>query len=184
MDNTITYKKIIIIACVVSILLGVFMHFAFNLSGNNTLVGLITPVNESVWEHLKLIFVPLTLFSIGFYFYSKKKFSNMLLISFLSNVVGMFTTVVLYYLGLAIFNTNSMTFNIISYILSMIISYVILYLGIYNKDFIAETIDSTAIGACALTLFLAVFILNTYSPIKLDITKDPTTNTYGMVKKT
>jgi len=183
MDNTITYKKIIIIACVVSILFGVFMHFAFNLSGNNMLVGLIAPVNESVWEHLKLIFVPLTLFSIGFYFYSKKKFSNMLLITFLASIVGMFTTVVLYYLGLAILGQNSMVFNIVSYILSMIISYAIFYLGIYNKEFIAETIDSTAIGACALTLLLAVFILNTYSPIKLDITKDPSTNTYGMVKK-
>ena len=71
MDNTITYKKIIIIACIVSILLGVFLHFAYDISGQNAIVGIFAPVNESVWEHLKLILIPFTLFSIAFYFYSK-----------------------------------------------------------------------------------------------------------------
>ena len=61
-------------------------------------------------------------------------------------------------------------------------SYLILYLGIYNDEFIEETKDSTAVGVCALALLFAIFATNTFSPIKLDITKDPITKTYGIDK--
>lgn len=182
MENTIPYKKIIIIACIVSILLGVFLHFAYELSGNNTIVGIFAPVNESVWEHLKLIFIPFTLFSIGFYFYTKQKFSNMLLIALFGNIVGMFTVTTLYYLGDAIFTTDNMVYNIIIYAISVMLSYYTLYLGIYHNEFIEETKESTVLGACTLTLLFAMFIIGTFSPIKLNITQDPVTKTYGIDK--
>lgn len=41
------------------VLLGVFLHFAYELSGENPIVGLFALVNESIWEHLKLIFFPM-----------------------------------------------------------------------------------------------------------------------------
>ena len=183
MDNLITYKKIIIIACIVSILLGVFLHFAYDLSGQNTIVGIFAPVNESVWEHLKLILIPFTLFSIGFYFYTKQKFSNLLLVTLFGNIVGMFVVTTLYYLGDAIFSGDNMIYNIIIYALGVMSSYLILYFGIYNKDFIEETKSSTLVGACALTLLFTIFLTNTFSPIKLDITRDPVTKTYGIDKR-
>lgn len=182
MINTITYKKIIIIACIISILLGVFLHFAYDLFGQNTIVGIFAPVNESVWEHLKLILVPFTLFSIIFFFYTKQKFSNILLVTLFGNIVGMFVVTTLYYLGDAIFAKDNMIYNIIVYAIGVMSSYLILYLGIYNKEFIEETKNSTLVGACALTLLFTVFVTNTFSPIKLDITKDPVTKTYGIDK--
>lgn len=182
MYNTITYKKIIIIACITSILLGVFLHFAYDLSGKNMLVGIFTPVNESVWEHLKLILIPFSIFSIAFYFYTKKKFSNMLLATLFGNLIGMFVITALYYLGTLIFSTDNMIYNIAIFVIGMISAYFILYLSIYNEDFLEDTKNSTILGACALTLLFAVFILNTFSPIKLDITRDPVTKTYGIDK--
>ncbi len=182
MDNTVTYKKIIVIGCIVTILFGVFLHFAYDLSGENMLVGIFAPVNESVWEHLKLIFLPFTLFCIGFYFYSKKKFSNMFVVSLFGNVVGMFVIVTLSYIGTAIFGEANMVYNIISYILGMISAYSILYFGVYNPEFIEDTKGSNPLGVCALTLLFTIFTLNTFSPIKLDITRDPVTKTYGIEK--
>lgn len=182
MDNLITYKRIIIIACILSILLGILLHFAYDFSGNNMLVGLFTPVNESVWEHLKLIFIPFTIFSLAFFFYTKQKFSNMLLVTLFGNIVGMFTVVVLYYVGTSLMGTHSMIYNIIIFAIGMISSYFTLYLGIYNDEFIEETKDSTVLGTCALVLLFAIFVLGTFSPIKLDITRDPITKTYGIDK--
>ena len=40
--------------------LGFALHFAYEWSGGLTLAALFCPVNESVWEHLKLAFFPLT----------------------------------------------------------------------------------------------------------------------------
>lgn len=44
--------------------LGTLLHFVYEWSGNNPFVGFIAPVNESVFEHLKLVFVPVLLFTL------------------------------------------------------------------------------------------------------------------------
>lgn len=43
-------------------ILGTLSHFLYGWSGNNPYVGLFTPVNESVWEHMKLLFFPMLLY--------------------------------------------------------------------------------------------------------------------------
>jgi len=43
--------------------LGSAWHFVHALSGESRLVGLIAPVNESVWEHAKLIAIPMLLWA-------------------------------------------------------------------------------------------------------------------------
>lgn len=43
------------------------LHFIYQASGRVFAVGLLTPVNESVWEHLKLAFLPTTFWWIGYY---------------------------------------------------------------------------------------------------------------------
>lgn len=45
-------------------LAGTFLHFLYGLSGNSLWAGLFSSVNESVWEHMKLIFFPLTAYFI------------------------------------------------------------------------------------------------------------------------
>jgi hypothetical protein len=46
------------------VLLGSFLHFTFELSGSWKPLGIISAVNESVWEHLKLPFWPALLFTL------------------------------------------------------------------------------------------------------------------------
>lgn len=43
--------------------LGTLSHFFYDWSGQNPLIGLISPVNESTWEHMKLIFFPVVAWS-------------------------------------------------------------------------------------------------------------------------
>lgn len=57
------YKKYILPYISVCIL-GVLLHFTYEWSGNNFVVGLFSAVNESSWEHLKLLFFPLLLLTI------------------------------------------------------------------------------------------------------------------------
>lgn len=44
-------------------ILGTLSHFCYEWSGHNTFVGLLCPVSESVWEHIKLLFFPMLLYS-------------------------------------------------------------------------------------------------------------------------
>lgn len=45
-------------------ILGTLSHFLYKWSGNNLYVGLFTPVNESTWEHMKLLFFPMLIYFI------------------------------------------------------------------------------------------------------------------------
>ena len=42
---------------------GSLAHFLYAWTGNNSMAGLFTPVNDSVWEHMKLLFFPMLLYS-------------------------------------------------------------------------------------------------------------------------
>ena len=37
------------------------LHFAYEWSGENFIVSLVAPVNESIWEHLKMVYWPTVL---------------------------------------------------------------------------------------------------------------------------
>ncbi len=55
------------IGILVIILSAIPLHFTYEWSGETFLVGLFTPINESIWEHLKLVFWPTLLWwIIGF----------------------------------------------------------------------------------------------------------------------
>ena len=45
-------------------LAGTFLHFLYGLTGKTLWTGLFSSINESVWEHMKLVFFPLTAYFI------------------------------------------------------------------------------------------------------------------------
>ena len=70
--------KLEIISTIFVMILGVLLHFTFEWSNNNVLVSTFSPVNESTWEHLKLVFFPMLITTIFIYFYEGKNISNYL----------------------------------------------------------------------------------------------------------
>ena len=47
-----------------TIVLGVWLHFLFDMTNQNVIAALFSAVNESIWEHMKLLFYPMFLFAI------------------------------------------------------------------------------------------------------------------------
>lgn len=77
--------------------LGVLLHFTYNLSGQNPIVGLFSAVNESTWEHLKLLFFPMLFVTVFDYFHEKNNKTKLLSSRTLGILSGMlFITVVFY----------------------------------------------------------------------------------------
>ncbi len=177
-----TYKNIIKLGYIICLISGFLLHFAYDFLGNNFIIGLFTPANESVSEHLKLIFLPFTLFTIFFYFYSKKKITNVFLLAFISNILGTAATTISFYIGIKFLGMNNTLFNMGTYILGMTIAFVTFYFGIYNDNIQDATKNSNELGICALLLLTTLFIVNTILPLKLPINKDPVNGTYGIFK--
>ena len=78
--------------------LGTLMHFFYEWSGNNTFVGLFCPVNESPYEHLKLLFFPFLIWT----FVENIKLSNNKFNIFTSKLIGillgMYVTLSVFYI--------------------------------------------------------------------------------------
>ena len=56
-------KSFTIIGIIFVLITGSLAHFLYQWTNNNFIIGLFTPVNESIWEHMKLIFFPMLLYS-------------------------------------------------------------------------------------------------------------------------
>ncbi|MEG1492560.1 MAG: DUF6512 family protein, partial [Oscillospiraceae bacterium] len=54
--------------------IGALSHFAFDALGKSPIIGAFFPVNESVWEHLKLLLLPLILWWSLYYLFRGKKY--------------------------------------------------------------------------------------------------------------
>ena len=66
-----------IIGAIFVILVGSLFHFLYILTNNNKIIGYFTAVNESTWEHIKLIIGPSFLWLIveyHFYFFNNNLF--------------------------------------------------------------------------------------------------------------
>ena len=57
-------KSYILTGTVFVLILGSLSHFFYEWSGSNFIVGLLSPVNESTWEHIKLLYFPMLLYSL------------------------------------------------------------------------------------------------------------------------
>ena len=53
--------------CLAIIGLGSLDHFLFEWSGRRPVMGIFAPVNESVWEHLKMGYWGMIVYSVGEY---------------------------------------------------------------------------------------------------------------------
>jgi hypothetical protein len=58
------FRRMEALGAVAVIIAGVLLHFVYDWSGENRLLGAIAPVNESVWEHLKLVSTPVVLLGV------------------------------------------------------------------------------------------------------------------------
>ena len=70
--------KFQIFSAIFAIILGTILHFTYTWSKNNSIVGLFSAINESTWEHLKLLFFPMLITTTIGYFIFKDTFPNFL----------------------------------------------------------------------------------------------------------
>ncbi len=115
------FKKNIIAFIIISVL-GTLGHFVFKWTDKNYIAGLFFPVNESVWEHLKLLFFPSAIYSATEYLLKDKKPSNYLQAVVFSAISGMFWIVALFYTVKGVVGYNIDFINIMIYYVGVIIS--------------------------------------------------------------
>lgn len=156
-------------------ILGSLLHFTYTLSGDNPVVAIFSSINESVWEHLKLLFFPMILTIIIGYFYIGKELPNFLCSKTIGILVSMVFMIIFFYTYTGILGKNIPAIDIASFFIATILGEFIAYVLIVNK-FKCNNV----IAIITLIIIFICFIIFTYFTPNIGIFKDPVTGQYGL----
>lgn len=152
-------KTVEIISMTAAAILGVIFHFIYGWSGENPVAGLFFPVNESTWEHLKLIFFPILFVSVIEAFFVDARLRNYLCVKFLSVLIGMALTVICFYTYTGVYGKNSDVMNILIYLLSIAAAYAFSYKMLVREECMHLSTRWCYIGFAALMLLFFLFTI-------------------------
>jgi hypothetical protein len=172
-------KKILaleMVGTIFIIMLGTAIHFTFNLSGNNPIVGAFSAVNESVWEHLKLPFTPTLLWLLIALYPIRKNVSNYFLARAVGLVLMIFIIPVVFYAYTA-FSEEILAVDIATFIVAVIIGQAVSF-TLFKHAKASKLTE--AIGLIVIASLAVAFIVFTFYPPHLQIFLDPETCQYGI----
>ena len=111
-----TNRTRIILRYLFVVIFGVFLHFAYQLSGENPIVGLFASINESTWEHLKLLFFPMLVLTIWDTFTTQKNNFHFLPVRTVGILAGLMFIIVVFYTTKGVIGTNITFIDIATYL--------------------------------------------------------------------
>lgn len=145
---------------ILTALLGSVNHFLYDFSERNPFTALITPVNESTWEHLKLLFFPVLFFTAAQYYIMHPARSAFFASRFTGVCSGMAATVVLFYAYTGILGTHILLVDISIFLFSVCFTFYV-SARLYRKFF---GTDSMVTFFAWFILVLLFFIFTCYPP--------------------
>lgn len=177
-------KKYTIYGTIPICLIATLNHFLYKLSGNNTIVAIFTPINECVWEHLKLAFYPTILWWIlGYFLYNKKTnihinkwISSMIISLFISPVI----ILAFYYTYTGALGIESVVLDIFSLVLGVFIGQIVA-INYYQKHKYSPKIFILLLSICI--IYTATLTYFTFYPPNFPIFIDSTTGIRGIYLK-
>ena len=159
------------------IVFGSILHFTFEWSGNQAIVGVFSAVNESVWEHLKLGFWPAMVFALLEYRYLKKLTDNFLFAKTVGIYLIPIIITILFYSYTAILGESILIIDILTFVIAVIVGQLVSYRLLTWKS---VPYNLNMISLTALILLGLAFVLFTFYPPQLAMFQDPITGEYGI----
>ena len=144
----------------ITIIIGIFAHFMYEFSGRNPITALIAPINESVWEHLKLLFFPFLLVSLAEYFLQRPAPAVFFAARFAGVWTGMLTITFLYYGYSGILGKNYTPIDIFLFFAGVMTAYCVS--SKYSKKLHVR--ESLAIFLCWAFTVLMFFVFTCFPP--------------------
>ena len=155
---------------------GTILHFLYDWTGGALWVAPFSGVNESTWEHMKLLFFPMLGFAVvqSLFFPEREDFWCVKLKGILR---GLLLIPVLFYTYNGVIGRSPDWINIAIFFICAAIAYIYETRQFNNETTVCR---SKKRAIFLLLLLAALFILFTFKTPKIGIFKDPLTGTYGI----
>ncbi len=153
-------------------IIGTLLHFTYEWSDSHPFIGLFSAINESIWEHLKLLFFPAAMFALAIFPLFRKKYPAFLTCCAVGSIIAMLVQTSVYYTYSGIIGKDIPAINIILfYVCSAINSILSCYLVKKNPK------TGSLWGLAILCGISICFFYFTQNPPELGIFTDHLQNT-------
>lgn len=156
--------------------MGTLLHFLYEWSGESVIAAFISGVNESTWEHMKLLFFPMLGFALiqSRYFKDIESFWS---IKLKGSLIGLLLIPIIFYTYNGAIGKSPDWFNIIIFFICAAAVYI--YETLLFKKESKRFIEKPA-SFWGFIVICAIFILFTFLTPRLPIFMDPLTGAYGI----
>ena len=155
---------------------GTLLHFLYDLLGGALWVAPFSGVNESTWEHMKLLFWPMFIFAViqSFFFEDREDFWCVMLRGML---LGLALIPIIFYAYNGVIGKSPDWINIAIFFISAATAY-IHETCLFNAEKVNCKFSKLAFAVlCVIGLMFAIF---TFRTPEIGIFLDPITGTYGI----
>ena len=155
---------------------GTLLHFLYDWLGEAVWISPFSGVNESTWEHMKLLFWPMFFYAVvqSFFFKDRKDFWCVKLRGIL---LGLILIPIIFYTYNGVIGKSPDWLNISIFFISAAIAYIYETKTFNSEKFICR---STKLAFGALCLIRLLFVVFTFKTPKIGIFKDPITGMFGI----
>lgn len=160
----------------VTAFVGTILHFLYDWLGEAVWIAPFSGVNESTWEHIKLLFWPMFIYAVvqSFFFGDRKDFWCVKLRGIL---LGLVLIPVLFYTYNGVIGKSPDWINIAIFFISAAIAY-IYETRLFNTE--GLRCKSSRLALAALVGIAILFVIFTFATPEIGIFKDPITGSYGI----
>ena len=155
---------------------GTLLHFLYDWTNQAIWVAPFSGVNESTWEHMKLLFWPMFLYAIVQRFFFRDQ-ENFWCVKLRGAILGLSLIPVLFYTYNGAIDKSPDWLNIAIFFVSAAIAY-IYEQRLFNTDKVSCKFSKLAL--VALCVIAVLFVIFTFITPQIGIFKDPLTCTYGI----
>ncbi|MBD5555996.1 MAG: hypothetical protein HDQ95_11845 [Roseburia sp.] len=154
-------RRYTIIGIIFVLVIGTLSHFVYEWSGHNFILGLFSPVNESTWEHMKLCFFPMLLYSLYMNAKIKHDFPCITSSLLFGILLGTFSIPVFFYTYSGILGQNLPPLDVATFIASVLLSFAAVYKLTISCKLAAYTF---ILKLSVLVIAVCFFVFTCYPP--------------------
>ena len=145
------FRRSVWIGFIWSIVFGTMLHFLYGWTGENRVVGLYAAVSESTWEHLKLLFFPVLLYTVWEYIWLGHRWKGYVQVRAEGVLLGMLTITALFYTYTGICGRHWLWADILTFVLGAAVT------ASYTWKYARRGRGSSVFGAVVLAVIAVCF---------------------------
>ena len=155
---------------------GTILHFLYDWLGGAVWVAPFSGVNESTWEHMKLLFWPMLIYAIAESFFFRDR-ADFWCVKLRGILLGILLIPLMFYTYNGVVGKSPDWINIAIFFISAAVAY-LSETRLFKKGTLACKSPKLAVAVlCSVALLFVIF---TFATPEINIFKDPLTGTYGI----